>query len=404
MSIIINIYIFVCIMLFLFNVVFLITKNFKNRKFYAKSDKFRGMLQEELGKYDPKLGLSDKLKDFLVNKISRTKKLIVLQDELQNIEKYKEEIQAEIRPYIFNEIESYKEKSDYEQAYYAYAVSLYDHGKDDHDEMFYPKFLSFLDSKSLYTFSNAMDTLYKLSDPYLMSQAVNKVDEKEGFYNSKLFIDGLLKFDGDTETFHSLIIDKFYKYKPLTQVSLLKYFTLRGAKVDELCLDILKNRNVDEEVIYSAIRYFRKYPNEQAKNMLINILQNNESLWVEQLIAIKALNPYGETLVRNIIEEKVTSRNWHVRVNAIRYLHDNILSRDDIYKILSLGDKYTNESLLYYYRDDEEISKYIIETMEIIDEKEAKAEALTLEEIEAETEIGAETEEDESLAKDSHSV
>ena len=376
MNIIIEIYIFVCAMLLLFDVVFLITKNLKNRKFHPQKNKLKNMIQIELQNYDPAVGLSNKLKDFLENKIEKTKNLIILQNELERTIRYKKNIQVEIRPYILNKIDIYLNKNEYEQAYYAYVVSCFDYEKEKYDEKFYSKFLLFLDSKSLYIFSNAMNAIYKFADPYLMSVAIQKVNEKNGFYHSKLFVDGLLKFDGDSDRLNSLIIDDFYKYSALTQDSLLTYFRLKGANVDKLCLDILRNRKVDDEVLYAAMRYFAKYPNEQAKKMFTELLKADETFWVEQLLAIQALKHYDEPLVRHLIKEKITSRNWHVRINAIGYLHNKGLGQDEILNILSLSDKYTNEALLHYYKDDMEISKYIRDTMSAINTEQNKVQEI----------------------------
>jgi hypothetical protein len=369
MNIIIDIYIFVCVMLLLFDIVFLLTKNLKNRKLYPQKNKLKDMIRSELENYNPKIGLSHQLKDFLNNKIEKTKNLIILQKELENTTLHRQKILTEIRPYIFNKIGSYQNKNEYEQAYYAYVVSCFDYEKEKYDEKFYNAFLEFLDSKSLYVFSNTMNAIYKFSDPYLMSIAIQKVNERNGFYHSKLFIDGLLEFKGDVDILHSLIIEKFYQYSNLTQESLLNYFRIKGADVDEFCLDILKEQKVNKEVLYAAMRYFSKHYNEQAKTIFIDILKDSETFWVEQLLAIQALNEYDEPLVKHVIKEKITSKNWHVRINAISYLHDHTLSREEIFYILSLNDQYTNEALLYYYKDDKEISEYIIETINRLSEE-----------------------------------
>lgn len=374
MNIIIDIYIFVCIMLLLFDIVFLLTKNLKNRKLYPQKNKSKDMLRIELDNYDYKIGLSDKLRDFLNNKIEKTKNLIILQKGLENTKLHKQKILSEIRPYILNKIKSYQNKSEYEQAYYAYVVSCFDYEKENYYEKFYNSFLEFLDSKSLYVFSNTMDAIYKFSNPYILSIAIQKVDERNGFYHSKLFIDGLLEFKGDSETLHSLMIEKFYKYSSLTQESLLNYFRLKGANVGEFCLDILKERKVEDEVLYAAMRYFARYPSEKSKTIFIEVLKDGETFWVEQLLAIQALNKYDEPLVKKTIKEKITSQNWHIRINAIGYLHDRTLSKAEIFNIVSLDDKYTNEALLYYYKDDKEISEYIVKTINNINEDKNKGE------------------------------
>lgn len=372
MNIIIEIYIFVCIMLLLFDIVFLISKNFKNRKLYIRKNKIKDMVHQELENYEVQFGLSNNLKDFLENRIKKTKNLIIFNNELDQIKNNKENLKNEILPYILRQIENYQNKSNYEQAYYAYVISSFDYREGELDQRFYEMFLRFLDSKSLYVFSNTMDAIYKFSDSYLMIEAIKKSDKRNGFYHSKLLIDGLLDFKGDTNTLHSLIINKFYKYSALTQKSLLDYFRLKGSNVKDFCIDIIRNQIVEDEVLYAAMRYFIKYPDDRAKSIAMDFLKDDEGFWVKHLLSIKVLNNYDEFLVKEAIKRKVTSKNWHVRTSAISYLHDNTLSKGEIYSILSLDDKYANESLLYSYKDDKEISEYIIDTLEDINKEKNK--------------------------------
>lgn len=359
MNVIISIYIFICIMMLLFDIAYLIVKNARVKGIGTGLNKLRVSLKAELDNYKPALGLSRKLKKFLVKDISKTKNLLVLQNQLEIITENIDEFKTEIRPHILNQIEVYQKKSDYEQAYYAYVVSFYDYENEKLDERFYTQFSVFLESKSLYVLSNAVKAAYKFSDPYYMLVVIQKLDQRAGFYHGKLFVDGLLEFKGNIDILHDLILDKFYQYSPLTQSNLLNYFRLKGTDIEDFCLDILKARKVDNSVIYEAMRYFVKYHNEEIKRMFLSILLDEDSFWVEQMIAIQGLNRYDDPLVKEIIKEKITSTNWYIRTNALSYLHYHNLAPEEITEILFLKDKYTNESLLYLYKDDQQATEYI---------------------------------------------
>ena len=111
------------------------------------------------------------------------------------------------------------------------------------------------------------------------------------------------------------------------------------------------------------MRYFAKYPNETAKEYFINVLKNEEE-WIRQMLAIQALGRYSEPEIRGLIKNKITSQNWHVRVNAADYLKKNGLDKEEIREIINLKDRYTNETLLYQYRDDEAMTEYIAQMIE----------------------------------------
>ncbi|MEG2017293.1 MAG: hypothetical protein RR128_02395 [Clostridium sp.] len=376
MNIIIEIYIFVCVMLLIFDIGFLVVKNTKNHKYYPQNNKFKEIVQKEFEGYSKTEGISKSFKEQLPNRIKKTRNLVILQNQLEEVREGREELSLELRPYIFNELDNYKEKSDYEQAYFTYVISKLDYSKDKADNTFCSKFISFLESESLYTFTNTMNAIYSFGDHNLMSVAIEKVSKRGGFYHKKLFVDGLLTFTGDFKKLNQLLEDKFYKYSPSVQESLMDYFRLEHANASELCIDILRNKKVDSQVLYSAMRYFAKYPDAKSKQEFMKILYRDNVVWIEEMLAIQGLKHYSDDSVRTLIGGKITSPNWYVRLNAVSYLHDHNISRDDIFNILFIKDKYANEALLYQYRDDREMSRYIMNTIQMLKGEEIQSKEL----------------------------
>lgn len=370
MNVLIEVYIFICVMLLLFNIGFLVMKNIKNHKLYPKDSKMGIKIRQELKLLKETGILSKDMENILTNKISDTNNLIALQNELTD------EIELEIRSYILMQIDNYMDKSDYEQAYYTYVVSTFDYAKVEVDTEFARKFMNFLDSDSLYTFTNAMEAVYSFGEGNLLINAIDKVDQRPGFYHKKLFVDGLLGFKGDIKEFEKIVINKFEGYSQSTQEALLDYFRIQGEDISELCLRLIENGEGD--VLYSAMRYFVKYPSQASKYIFLNILESNEN-WVEEMIAIQGLKSFSDIKTKNIIKNKVSSRNWHVRINAISYLHDLNISQDEMYDILFMRDRYANEALLYQYKDDKQMSKYITNTIQLLSLNESNNDEFNLE-------------------------
>ncbi|MEG2290845.1 MAG: hypothetical protein RSA29_07510 [Clostridium sp.] len=373
MNIIIESYIFLCVMLLIFDIGFLVVKNTRNHKYYPQDDKFKIIIQNEFEGYSKGNGLSNAFKEQLPKKIKKTRNLVILQNQLEDVKNFREEISLELRPFIFDELENYKEKSDYEQAYYTYVISKLDYSKYKADYTFCSKFITFLDSKSLYTFTNTMNAIYRFGDHNLMSLGIEKVNDRNGFYHKKLFVDGLLTFSGNYDQLNELIKYKFYKYSPSVQESLLDYFRLKNVNASEICIDILKNKKADSQVLYSAMRYFAKYPDIKSKEVFIDILQRNNDVWIEHMLAIQGLKHYSDSRVKSLVGAKIISSNWYVRTNAVSYLHDQNISKEDICNILFIKDKYANEALLYQYKDDLEMSAYIMNTVEILNGEEIES-------------------------------
>lgn len=374
MYVIIEIYIIISIMLLLFNLVFILTKNSRIRRLNPQKDKLKNMLVVEFESYTPQDGLSKKAIDFLTKELKTTQALMVLETEMKKRRIYREELKAEIMPYVFNNIDSFRGKAKNEKAYYAYVLSCFDYQESPSIEVDYSALLSFLDTNYLYVFTNTMDVIYQLGDPYILLAAIRKIDERSGFYHSKLLTDGLLTFTGDLEILKSLIIKEFNSYTTLTQVSLLNYFRFKNLEVDDFCLTIIKERKLNEEVIYAAMRYFAKNSNQEAKNIFIDLLNRGKSFWVEELLAIQALEHYDDRITWAAIKQKVTSKNWEVRSNAISYLYKGGLVLDEVKDILALEDRYASEKLFYYYEEDEKIAPYIQESLIALERKNERIE------------------------------
>lgn len=365
MYVIIEIYIFVCVMLLLFNLFFILTKNSRMRRLNPLKNKAKNILALEFELYTPQAGLSANAIEFLEQDINRTRNLLILETQMEKRRLHREALKEEIKPYIFKKMDRYAKKEKTAKAYYAYMLTRFDY-EDKTSALDYSKILSFLDSECFYVFSNTMDAIYAFKDPYVLVAAIRKVDERGGFYHSKLLTDGLLSFQCCLSTLRELILKEFYTYQPLTQVSLLNYFRLKDVDIADFALEILEERTVDEEVIYAAMRYFGRHPNEESKAIFIGVLENDESFWVEQLLAIQGLKHYDEPAVRRTIKTKVTSKNWDVRSNAISYLYKYGLNGDELSEMLAFKDQFTSERLYYYYEEDEDIAPRILRNLEEI--------------------------------------
>jgi hypothetical protein len=360
---IIEIYLVVCVLLLLFDITFLVMKNLRNQEFYPKNRSLEEKLREEIQLRRQTGAFSQDFEEDLGTKLGKIRNLITLMDVLDG-----NQAAAEwFRPAVFAQIEEYRKKNDYEQAYYAYVVSRFDYESEPVPPEFAAKFMAFLDSKSLYTFANAMDALYQFGRTNLLLAALEKVDECQGFYHQKLLVDGLLTSRADFRELNPALVKAFDRHTPFLQECLLNFFRMTGYDVSALCLRLIQNgENTDQEVRYGAMRYFTKYPNAQSQSLFLSILQREEDPWMDQMLAIQALEHAGDAAVKDAVLKKVTSPNWYVRTKAIACLHRWGLTKSQIFDILYLRDKYADNALLYQYRNEKELSHYIIDTIQLL--------------------------------------
>ncbi len=363
MSILMEIYMIICVLLLLFDISFLVVKNRLNQEFYPRNRELEQKLRDEIALRRRSGAFSRGFEEELGPELARIRNLITLMDVLGT-----EEGAADwFRPTIFAQIGEYQKKSDYEQAYYAYVTASFDYGRQPVPLDFASQFMSFLDSKSLYTFANSMDALYRFGETSLLVTALDEVDKRQGFYHKKLLVDGLLASRANFPELDEALRERFDQYTPFLQECLLDFFRMSGYDASELCMKLIGDgESVSPEVRYSAMRYFSKYPCDASRAYFLGALEKEETPWVEQMMAIQALGSYGDDAVREAVLKKVTSRIWYVRTYAIAYLHRLGLTREKIFDILYLRDKYADDALIYQYRNEKEMSRYIIDTIQLL--------------------------------------
>lgn len=368
MTIILEVYFVLCIALLVFDIVFLAMKNHKIDAFMPRNTTFEKKLREEILLRRETGAFSAHFTAELPSLLGQTKNLISLHAEMER----DTEVTNWFQGYVYEQVDTYANKRDYEQAYYAYVISTLDFAEHTLPADFAGKFLAFLDSKSLYVFCNTMDALYQCGEVHLLLTALNKVNERSRFYHKKLLVDGLLGAKTDRAQLYDAIIEQFDSYEPYLQDCLLDVFRMSNYDVSALCQKILQSKDAEEQVRYSAMRYFVKHTSAFSREYFLSCLADEEAPWVKQMIAIQGLSEYDDSEVHQAIVGKFTSPHWHVRSYVTDYLYRHNLSREEMTELLKLQDKYADDALLYRYREDREMTEFIMKTMQTFAEEREK--------------------------------
>ncbi|MBP3628426.1 MAG: hypothetical protein J6I95_03050, partial [Anaerotignum sp.] len=220
MTIAIECYIAACTLLLLFEICFLFLKNAKIQQLKPDHEAFEEELSREIRLYQETGAFSDDFIQTAGRKLSQTKNMITLQNMLEKMPK----ATNWFRPLLLEQLSAYEKKKDEEQAFYTYMISLLDYHEEKVPADFASRFIGFLDSKSLYTFTNTMAALYAFGESSLLLQAMEKINARSGFYHKKLLVDGLLRYQGDFDELNQALVKQFYRYALHTQECLLDYF------------------------------------------------------------------------------------------------------------------------------------------------------------------------------------
>ena len=384
MTIVLEIYIIVCIALLLFDIVFLLLKNSKNQQLNSKDGVFKDKVTREVQKYLENGRFSENFVRELPKELEKTVHLV----SLQNVMEEQPDVRDGVRAILYDLIDCYQKKTDYEQAFYTYVISTLDYSQEKPPAEFSGKFLRFLESKSLYTFTNTMEAIYAFGEVHLMMQALDVVNARSGFYHQKLLMDGMLTFKGNFEELNKELLQKFEKYEDHMKECLLDYFRIQNCDAKNLCLKLMSDVQPDSEVKYRAMRYFHKFPCEEARENFLQILRDKTAIWIRQMLAIQGLQRYDDLEVHEAVKRKVTSREWYVRNNAVAFLHKKGMDRAELKELLLLNDKYANESMLYQYKDDAKMTAFILNIIEQQKKEKEEAAALSLQMEEVEHRAG----------------
>ena len=300
MNLFIKVYVLLCVALLLFDLCFLAVKNFKKYELFPRNPKLEHRIRNEIKKYRELGSFSAGFMAEMSEHLKKTKNLITLQTVL---EQERDAVEL-FRMMIYELIDIYQKKSDYEQAYYTYVISTMCDDGEEWPSGFAERFLTFLDSKSLYTFSNTMNALYRLGQLNLILIAIDKADSRGRFYHKKLLIDGILASAVDQEKLTEELTERFDQYSPNIQECLLDIFRMGKGNASDLCFRLMSDQKTNDEVRYSAMRYFVKYPSPESREFFFGLLEKDDAAWIEQMLAVQALGRYSDKKVYHKIMEK----------------------------------------------------------------------------------------------------
>lgn len=111
---------------------------------------------------------------------------------------------------------------------------------------------------------------------------------------------------------------------------------------------ILRDPARNKELRFSAIRYFGRYPDEGARQLLLDFVRDRDPLrWEYAAISASALARYPGQEVVDALLRAMHSPNWYVRYNASTSLEAHGLTYEEMLEVLAGDDRYAREMLSY---------------------------------------------------------
>lgn len=255
---------------------------------------------------------------------------------------------AEIRPVFTWAAAEHRYRGSMQLAYFAYVLGKYRILSGKPVPLLTELLMRLLEDPSLYCRENALQAIYSTGDCDFVLRALRQADESGRFHHGKLLTDGLLTFSGDRQKLAHMLWDGFERFSVPMQTVILDYIRFGGSVMPDELLPLLADEDRDDELRFSCIRYFGKYPDPRAYPLLLSFLEDSEERrWEYAAVSATALASYpGERTVL-ALKRAMSNAGWYIRFNAAKSLESFQLAYQELGDVMDSGDRYAREILQY---------------------------------------------------------
>ena len=348
----IYIYIAICVCLIGYNCVYVFVLRHREKALNTNAEKFKEIIDSQLNSLKNQGKIENAHIEFLKKSLKKVKNLTAFDKGLD--EAYSENLEvtekyiALIYPVFAYLTKEYLSRDAITSTYFPYVVGKYNILKyADNDEVIEIMF-ELLYSENVYCRENALKAIYGTGNTGYACKALKAIDMNRSFHHSKLVCDGLMGFAGVKEELASRLCDEFEQYSIEMQLNILNFIRFAGIRMDETMLAILRDEKRDDELRFSAIRYFEKFPIEDAREILQKFAKNEDKyIWQYQAIASSAIKSYPDKLTFEILKDNLSNSNWYVRLNSAVSCEKMGYTYTELINIFDGNDRYAREILRY---------------------------------------------------------
>lgn len=349
---IIYFYMFICIAMLVFDILFALSRKGVDRRQNRRKERFLLAVERQMehlradGTMDLQLEkkMAGKLKNYH-NLMAFHQAVLSLQEEKKPVSEYL----IKSRSMFLELAYFYSKANDMKKAYFAYLMGQYqiDRG-EEHSELSHI-LLSFVNSSNVYCRENALTALYRFGNPVQVARAFRRLNEEQIPHHGKLLTDGLLSFTGEHQELCRLLWEQFDEWDTKLQVVFINYVRMISGEYGEVFEQRLKNKKTDKEVKLAILRYFRKWNRPPIKPCLQDyIIHADQYDWEMTALASLALQNYPGKDTVEVLKMGLHHKNWYVRLNSAQSLQKLRASYMDLADIYNGEDRFAREMLVYH--------------------------------------------------------
>lgn len=345
-------YLAICTSMILFNLVCIFVFRRRTKVLEKRSSRLEVEILDQIQRVQEGEPVETRHMDLLRKKLATTGNLLAFDETLDRlltqqpeaVWRYVEEISS---VFTYLALEN-RYRGTVKITYFAYVIGKYRIIEGKPVNLIVDIMFRLLREPSLYCRENAMQAIYSSGDWGCVLRALQIVDREGRFHHAKLLTDGLLTFPGSHEQLARALWREFDGFSTQMKVVILDFIRFSGADMGQELLQLLADSRQDDEIRFSCIRYFGKYPHDQAYPLLLFFVENpQQQRWEYAAIAATALAAYPGQRSIQALKRSLNSSNWYIRFNAAKSLECFHLTYLELSDVLDGSDRYAREIVQY---------------------------------------------------------
>ena len=343
-------YLAICVAMIGFNIACIFVFRVKDKRLHRYSQRFIDIVHQAIADGS----VTESHCKYLAKKLKKINNLMAFDKALEDLfAQNPEQTQDYLRQLsaVFTYLTLvYREKNEIQAAFFPYIIKKYKIFQGLPIGIVMDILLELVHSPALYVRENALQAIYSIGDVECTMNALWILNKRSYYHHPKMITDGLLNFSGDTKQLSERLWADFHHFSKPMQRVIADYFRFSSSDHQQRILELLTSNHIDDEVAYSCIRYFGKYPYAPAYPVLTELVEKYQHThWIYTAITASALSSYPGDRTVAILKALLHSPNWHVRSNASESLMALGLYYTDMIDVFEGRDRYAGEIMRYRF-------------------------------------------------------
>lgn len=280
----------------------------------------------------------------------RPKKALIIPLPRETSDFYLAEYIRQTSPDIVSLTDAYRRKDNIIHAFYVFMLKKYGYLRHVYTSELVANLKDLLDNGDCICEEGVLLAIYQMGVSQFVLDALLAADVRDSFLHPKIISDGLLSFSGNAAELQTLLLDNLDLFSIPMRANILNYIRFASGAHCARLLALMQDESTPNEVRFSCIRYFGKYPYEPAYDLLARFAEGVSGNCIEySIIALTVLRRYPSERTREILCANINSPNWFIRYNSTESLEVLGYEYLDLIDIFEGGDRFARDILQYQF-------------------------------------------------------